>query len=175
MNISYSDKEDRLLLRTSTRAGAEYRIWLTRRFTCLLLHVLGSEMQEQGALLTVTPSRKARSRAGTEANTGAGTASAASSASSAREQAGVFSRPFEEEKTSNFPLGEAGILAHSIQSRKQGNGSVFLQIHSEAGFNLGLDLSEDLLYMFHSLILQGTESADWNIPTAPTQPSTQIH
>lgn len=168
MNISYSDKEDRLLLRTSTRAGAEYRIWLTRRFTCLLLHVLGSEMQGQGAVLTVTPSRQARTQAATTPETPEQT-------SATPQQAGVFSRPFEEEKTSNFPLGEAGILAHSIQSKKQGNGSVFLQIHSEAGFNLGLDLSEDLLYMFHSLILQGTESADWNIPTAPTQPSTQIH
>ena len=40
MNISHNGKEDRLLLRVSTGAGDECRLWLTRRYTGLLMGIL---------------------------------------------------------------------------------------------------------------------------------------
>ena len=40
MNISHNGKEDRLLLRLSTGAGDECRLWLTRRYTGLLMGIL---------------------------------------------------------------------------------------------------------------------------------------
>lgn len=153
MNITYSGKEDRLLLRTSTHQGDEYRIWLTRRFTRLLLQVLATEMQKHGGHLSI----------GSQGET----------AKLLRE--GAFDKPYEEEKASNFPLGEDGILAYGVKSHNKPDGRLFLQIHSEAGLHLGLNLSEGLLYMFHNLIVQGIENAEWNIASDPGQNPSQIH
>ena len=48
MNVSYAAREDRLLLRVSTSEDEEFRIWLTRRYTGLLLGVLNKEMDDRG-------------------------------------------------------------------------------------------------------------------------------
>ena len=153
MNISYSDKEDRLLLRTSTRRGHEYRIWLTRRFTQLLLQALGNEIRDHGSLF----------------------APAVQETTTQQVQEEALAKPYEEEKVNHLPLGEQGILAHGIQLHKQMDGSLFLQIHSESGFNLGLNLKWDLLHMFHNLVVQGSECAGWDIGTISEEHSTRIH
>lgn len=48
INVQYSNVEDRILLRASTENDDEYLFWLTRRFTRLLLGILGREIEQRG-------------------------------------------------------------------------------------------------------------------------------
>ena len=56
INIAHNAKEDRLLLRISSGGGDEYRLWLTRRYTGLLLGVLNKEMDSRGGAPSVAGS-----------------------------------------------------------------------------------------------------------------------
>ena len=47
-NINYVPLEDRILLRINTLQGDEYRIWLTRRYTGILLERLAAQMEKHG-------------------------------------------------------------------------------------------------------------------------------
>ena len=60
MNINYIPVEDRLMLRINTLAGDEFRVWLTRKFTELLLNLLNKEIDKHGGVPTFasTPETK---------------------------------------------------------------------------------------------------------------------
>ncbi|MDR0779971.1 MAG: hypothetical protein LBF16_04660, partial [Pseudomonadales bacterium] len=48
MNLSYSTEQDRLLFKAREENDTEYRVWLTRRFTTLLLKFLRERMAALG-------------------------------------------------------------------------------------------------------------------------------
>lgn len=141
LNISYQPKEDRLLLKASTTADIEYRVWLTRRFTSLLLRVLTQQMDKIG-----------------------GVQAAASQPQTLEHlKSGAFNQPYEEPSGSHFPLGEEGILAFRINAGDFSGGSLKLQLLPEEGAGVNFALDKSMLYMFHNLLEQGVSKTDWNL------------
>lgn len=147
MNISYRPEEDRLLLRVSTSSNSEFRVWLTRRFTALLLKVLGEQMDKEGGAAKVASNPSIRDQL----------------------RQGAFDQPYEEQPKTSYPLGENGILAYRINAG-EAEGNMKLQLLPEDGQGLNLSLDKPMLYMLHSLLEQGLSGADWNLRDQGLEP-----
>ena len=141
INVQYSNLEDRILLRTSTENNDEYLIWLTRRFTNLLIDLLDKEIEKRGGTIPLA-SKKETKKLFTD---------------------GSFEKPYAEEKSKNHPLGENGILAFGIKTGTDQDNNLSLEIQSETGKGITFKLNDTLIYMFYSLLMQGIERAEWQI------------
>ncbi|MCZ6525247.1 MAG: hypothetical protein O6928_01615 [Gammaproteobacteria bacterium] len=151
MNISYVPKEDRLLLKISTKNSNEYRLWLTRRFSGLLINVLNKEITNRG-----------------------GSSSIASSKITTRMfKDGAFEKSYEGGNVT-FPLGESGILAYKINAGNNKDGDLQLELSPEQGQGLTVNLNKSLLYMFHNLLAQGVEQSGWG-PVSIETASMKLH
>ena len=153
INVQYSNKEDRILLRTSTENNDEYLIWLTRRYTKLLLGILDKEIDKRGGT-TVLGSNKETKQLFNE---------------------GAFEKPYEEEKPKKHPLGENGVLAFGIKIANDKNENLVLEIQSESGKGITFNLNNSLIYMFYSLLMQGIEQAEWQIGQFSSRSQKQLH
>lgn len=142
LNVTYVVAEDRLLLRASTRSGSEYRIWLTRRYCGLLAEILRKQMEAFGGAPVLAASDEARTMF----------------------RQGAMEKKYEAANNVDFPLGESGILAVRVNARLGEDGTLMLQILPGAGEGVTLNLNRTLLYMFHSLLAQGIEQAEWHLP-----------
>ena len=152
INISHNGKEDRLLLRVSTGAGDEYRIWLTRRYTGLLMGVLNKEIDMRGGAPGVGGSEETTKML----------------------KSGALEKKYDAEKTTNFPLGDKGVLAFRINTRNAENGNLVLEILPEDGKGITLNLNKPLLYMLHNILTQGITQANWALKTEAVV-STKLH
>jgi hypothetical protein len=152
INISHDGKEDRLLLRISTTTGDEYRLWLTRRYTKLLLGVLNKEMDKQGGAPNVAGSKETTSML----------------------KNGALEKKYEAAKSKSFPLGENGVLAFKINARNAENGNLMLELLPEKGEGINMNLNKGLLYMFHNILTQGITQAAWDLKTE-SQMSMKVH
>lgn len=141
MNISYHPREDRLLLKVSSADGEEFRVWLTRRFTALLLGVLGQQVSAHGG------------------------DSALGAAPAVREsfRQGAFEKPWVDAPQAVFPLGEQGILAYRITSGRGTDGTLKLQLLPEEGQGLNFSLDESMLYLLRNLLEQGLSHTGWKL------------
>lgn len=154
INAQYSNKEDRILIRASTENNNEYLIWLTRRYTKLLLDILNKEIEKRGGTTTIS-SKKETKKLYTE---------------------GAFEKPYAEEKPKNHPLGEQGILAFSIKAGSDENGNLILELQSETKQGITLNLNDTMLYMFFSLLTQSIERSEWQIGQfSERTPNSQLH
>lgn len=149
--MSYVEKEDRLLLRVTTRSGEEYRVWLARRFTMLLFDVLNKVMDKKGGAVTVGSSRQTQQMF----------------------KSGALGREFEAEKTTGYPLGEAGILACMIRTGTVAEEAVHLELLPEEG--RGVTLNQSLMYMFHNILTQGVARAGWRLDKETSPVSGKTH
>lgn len=139
INIAYINKEDRLLMRATTKNGDQYRVWFTRRYAGLLMDILNKGMNERGGMTSL--------------------GSAPQTTQMLKE--GALEKPFEEDVT-NYPLGEKGILGFSIKTNITDDKILNLQMLPEKGQGITLNLNDGLLYMFHNLLSQGIARANWN-------------
>jgi hypothetical protein len=149
LNINYIPVEDRLMLRINTLGGDEFRVWLTRRFTELLLNLLTREIDKHGGVPTLasTPETKKLFKQG------------------------AMEKRYEEEKITNYPLGETGFLASKINYKAAAEGVLKLEILPEKGQGVTLNLNKTLLFMFYNLLSQGCSQSAWKILN--DQPSAQ--
>jgi hypothetical protein len=152
LNIMYSNKEDRLLLRASTQDREEYRIWLTRRYTRLLFDVLSKEMTKKGGIASISSNGQTTQMF----------------------KEGVFEKQFDDSSV-DFPLGEVGILAYSIKSETNSDGNLMLEVHSEDGKGITINLNNSLIYLFYSLLTQGINQANWQLHNHEEIASQHIH
>jgi hypothetical protein len=139
INITYIDKEDRLLMRATTRNGDEYRVWLTRRYAGLLMDIINKGMNERGGMTSLGSAPQATDMI----------------------KEGALEKPFES-NVKNYPLGEKGILGFGIKTNITEDKILNLQLLPENGQGLTLNLNDALIYLFHNLLLQGITRADWN-------------
>lgn len=154
INAQYSNKEDRILIRTSTENNNEYHIWLTRRFTKLLLDILDKEIEKRGGT-TSLGTKKETKKLYTE---------------------GAFEKPYVEDKSKNHPLGETGVLAFGIKTGADENGNLVLELQSESKQGITFNLNDTLLYMFYSLLMQSIERSEWQIGQfGERAPNSQLH
>lgn len=153
INIQYVNTEDRILLRTSTNNDDEYLIWLTRRYTKLLIDILDKEINNRGGTTTLG-SKKETKKLFIE---------------------GAFEKPYVEDKPKNHPLGEKGMLAFGIKTGMDKNGNFILEIQSESKKGVTFNLDDTLLYMFYSLLMQGVERAEWQLGQFAARSKEQLH
>lgn len=152
INVQYSNVEDRILLRTSTENDDEYLIWLTRRFTRLLLGILNGEIEKRGGA-TILGAQKETKKLFKE---------------------GAFERPYAENSPKKRPLGH-GLLAFSIKTGLAGDGNLILEIQAEAGQGIIFNLNDTLIYMFYSLLMQGIAQTEWQLDPFPEGSQKQLH
>jgi len=141
INVQYSNKEDRILIRTSTEQNNEYLIWLTRRFTKLLLDILDKEIENRGGTNSLGTKKETKKLY----------------------DDGAFEKPYAEEKPKDHPLGESGILAFGIKTATDKSGNLVLELISETKQGITFNLTDSLIYMFYSLLMQSIERAEWQI------------
>ena len=154
INMQYSNKEDRILLRTSTENNDEYLFWLTRRYTKLLIDIFDKEIEKRGGTTTIG-SKKETTKLLND---------------------GAFEKPYVEEIPKNHPLGEGGVLAFGIKTGTDDNGNLVLIIQSESGKGITYNLNDTLIYMFYSLLTQSIARAEWDIGNLSQEAANkQIH
>lgn len=153
LNLNYLPKEDRLLLKVNNSADAEFRIWLTRRYTILLLKVLTDKMDTFGGVDAIAVSEEAQKEI----------------------KSGAFEKKYSAPKEINYPLGEEGVLAYQIKTTALKNNSVNLQFLPEKGKGLNFNLDKKLLFMLHKLLLQGIRGANWEISQLTQPPPSEVH
>ena len=141
LNINYVPIEDRLMLRINTLSGDEFRIWLTRRFTDLLLNLLGKEIDKYGGIPTLASTTETKDMF----------------------KKGAMEKRYEEEKVINYPLGEAGILACKVKCNSTQEENLALELLPEDGKGITLNLNKTLLFMFYNLLSQGCAQSAWRI------------
>jgi hypothetical protein len=140
INISYVPTEDRLLLKVRTGPD-EFRVWLTRRFTALLVNVLHNRVDEQGGEQELASSQATRSGL----------------------RGGAFEQPYDEQAQVRYPLGEAGVLGFRINAGKAEAGLLNLQLLPEQGEGISIALDKAMLYMLMNLLEQSLGTTDWNL------------
>ncbi len=154
INMQYSSKEDRILLRTSTENNDEYLIWLTRRYAKLLIDVFDKEIEQRGGTTTLSSQKETKKFF----------------------KDGAFEKPYVEDTPKNHPLGEDGVLAFGIKTGTDEQGNFVLIIQSESGKGITYNLNDSLLYMFYSLLMQSVDRAEWKLGKLGESSSTsQLH
>jgi len=152
MNISYQPVEDRLMLRINTLQGDEFRIWLTRRFTAILLNLLAEHIRKSGGEPVVASAPETKSML----------------------KQGALEKPYEEDRVKELPLGESGILACRI-NYKMNDAVMMLEILPEQGQGVTLNMNKSLLFMFYNLLLQGCSKSMWRLPVQNESTGANIH
>jgi len=147
INISYIPEQDRLLLRASTSEQNEYRIWLTRRFSALILKILDKQINNAGGMHKIASEQETLSQL----------------------KQGVFDKNYQEDTARKFPLGEDGVLGYQINSCTNQKGKLTIQLLPQQGEGLNLTLNDSLLYLLHTLLEQAILQADWSLGTPSSQ------
>lgn len=130
------------MLRINTKAGDEFRVWLTRRYAGVLMGVLSKEIDKYGGLPAV----------------------ASSPATTQMFKQGAMEKPYEEERVTNFPLGKTGFLAYAVKTGTGPDQNLNLEILPEEGNGVTLNLNKSLLFMVYNLLSQGINQAAWYLP-----------
>lgn len=141
-NITYIPEQDRLLLRISTGADAEFRVWLTRRYSALLLKVFTEQIERDGGYHELASRQDTLSRL----------------------RGGALDQPYEPGPRTNYPLGEQGVLGYRITVGRNEAGVTNLQLLPEQGQGLTINLDKSTLYMLYNVLEQALILTDWNLP-----------
>ena len=150
INISYLPSEDRLLMKVTSK-GEEFRIWLTRRYTALLLKVLENQLDELGTPIQARTGELAK-----------------------KLKQGAYDKPFETDTSTSYPLGEKGVLGFRINVGKPKGGAVSLQLLPEDGQGLNLNLDSATIALLTNLIEQGLTQTDWQL-SSPAASAGMMH
>lgn len=146
LQIAHDSIQDRLLLRVSTQANEEFRVWLTRRFVHLLWpHLVGALSLTPEPLLTPTAAH----------------ANAADAAVKPPETPS-FDQPFREGNP-NFPLGSTPLMANEANFDKLADGGLRLTLREARERSLQVQLTADLLTAFCSMLRAASEQAEWKL------------
>ena len=143
-HITYDATQDRLLFRVTGGSQGEFRVWLTRRYSELLLNVLVEIMDKNGGIRDISSSPDTLSRLRGNAFT---------------QQSGS-AIPAEPEQP--LPLGE-GILGYRINYGRTETGTTSLQLLPQQGEGLSFNLDRTTAYLVYNLIEQGVAQADWRV------------
>jgi len=151
LQLAFDAAEDRVLLRVSTTAGEEFRIYLTRRFVKLLWPYLQRSLESAVAVKAPAPEARREvlafehDRAIRESD---------------------FSRPFAEasgEAPRSFPLGDKPFVATQGQMRVDAPGAYKLILNPAQGRGLEIGLDDRLMHSFCRLLDTAVRGAEWDL------------
>jgi hypothetical protein len=141
-----------LLLRAYNHAGIEFRVWLTRRYTELLVKIIDELLEKSGGIQQVSsaPATVNQLKQGALGNK--------YTPPSAR-----TADPPGQSQTQQRQLAEQGFLAYKIQYERLQNGNTHLRLLPEEGQGLNLALDPSQLFLIYTLVEQALLKADWKI------------
>ncbi len=159
MQMVYHPEEDRILFRVNSTEHKEFRFWVTRRFTQLLLKVLRDHLVSdldislQGtreAKQAVMDYKKEKAMANAD-----------------------FNKPFQEDEV-EYPLGEDTLLAFKVTSNKTGD-NLHLGIHPKNAQGINMVINRDINTSMTQLLFSAAHKAGWNLGVAsqPVSPESQ--
>ncbi len=148
LKLDFVPEHDRLLLRVSTDAQTELRLWLTRRALRLLWPLL-VRMLRSAPNIASQPNPEAR-----DALVGMQHERAL--------RAADFTRAFDE-VARELPLGAEPILVARIESKRDAAGNHVLTLLPLAGSGIHLTLDDTLLHSLCKLVLDAVAAADWDL------------
>ena len=171
LNVRYEPVEDRVVFNVKTADGAHYRVWLTRRYTRLLIGLLEAMADRAVAGGTESDPESDLDPESVKVSEPPSTATETHQVvkSFQRETALSqvdFSTEFQEGEA-HYPLGEQPLLASRIDYRSLDNGalSLTLVVSESQGVNLVVD--QDLLFGLIKLLEEVAAKAEWDLaPTA---------
>ena len=154
LNIQFDPIQDRLTLRILSGDNSEIRVWLTRRFTKLLLGVLDSVSSPEIDPVTTPHAEEMKDFHREAALEGSN-----------------FEDDYREESVSAYPLGESPVLVSRIDYRKNESGTVALTLGVEGGQNININLDTKLMHAMVKILQQGATLAEWELgkPSLPKQ------
>lgn len=156
LNIQYQPVEDRLILSVLAADGSEIRLWLTRRYTRLLLQAL-----DQTVETTVDPTMALP------------TASKSEEIKAFEHEAAVSSTNFKEAyrggSNTTLPLGALPLLVSKIDIQRRQRGDITLSLGEERkeGKQINMDFNRQMVHSLLELLASGAESAEWNLSVKP--------
>jgi len=146
LQIAHDALQDRLILRVSTQADEEFRVWLTRRFL--------RELWPHLTKLLVQPQNSIQLAPGAEAMPALPS----------------FEQPFLDDKAT-YPLGSNPLLTSEIKVDTLADGSFHLTFREgrERSFDLGL--TPDLLQALCAMLRAAADQAQWGLDMAYATPA----
>jgi hypothetical protein len=156
-NAAYDAMQDRILLRMRTSDGAEYRLWITRRYLALLWPIL-MKMAD-----------------GFSARKAPGDPLTRSTLAELAHGAAVGQADFasEYQEGSSFPLGQEPILLAKISLRPPAGDTQTVLLLPNQGDGINLDLDEKLVHIVARLLQQTATAGEWNL-TLDISPGTGL-
>lgn len=152
IQIAYSAEEDRILFRVNSTDQKEFRFWLTRRFTMLLMRVLAEHRSRDPDVVT-QQSEQARE--------------AVQSFKQEQAVAGAdFKQQFAQEGN-EYPLGSNIVLAHKITYRIEGT-NLHVSMQPKDGQGINMVINQDINATVSRLLGTAIGQAAWGIATGTT-------
>lgn len=152
INLGFDAAQDRILMRISTQANREYRVWLTRRIVRALLPAIDKVMTE------------------TERRSGqVATPQAAEALSRFRHEEAVGQAQFTPGYEAAEPASELGdqpMLVSRVQLRPLDGGRFHLSLAPQQGDAIQLTLGPVLMHGTLKLLRDAVLAADWDLPDA---------
>lgn len=167
VNLTYSSEEDRILLRLSTSARQEYRLWLTRRFVGALWPILVKASERMPGIGEQTDEDVRKALV------------------SFQHAAAVKDADFKTAyKGSGFetPFGEAPVLLIGAQLKTSRSGAVDIALQTEDKRTVSVRLEPKLLHSLCSILAAAARKADWSLDlsvgaplSAPPTDQARVH
>ncbi len=150
MQVLYLPEEDRILFRINSTSGEEFRFWLTRRYTLLLINVLKDYAdKDPDVSAQLSPAGK---RAVEEFK------------QEQRLSDANFTQQFAEESNS-YPLGELTQLAFKLSFSFKDT-SLQLSIQPKEGRGINFVINQEINASLIQLLKTAAEKGDWGLQDA---------
>lgn len=147
IQMAYDQRQDRILLRLSTRERTEFRFWLTRRFVKRLWGLLLKMLEQDESFRSLSDEAR-RALLGMQHETFV--------------EEGDFSKAYDD-ATREMPLGPEPVLLATAKGKVDAKGNQTLSLHPAAGQGIDLGLNSKLLHMVVKLLRDAVSRSDWDI------------
>jgi hypothetical protein len=154
MQMLYVPEEDRVLFRVNSADKKQFRLWLTRRYTLLILKILKTHMAADPDIsIQATPEAK-------------------EAIQSFKQEKAMQGANFEEkfkEDDAEMPLGDDVPLAYRLNYRMEGE-ILHLGIEPKLGQGVTLAINRDINTSLTRLISVAAKKAEWHLANLPNLP-----
>ena len=147
MQALYDPEQDRILFRVNSIDKKEFRFWITRRFTILILKVLKDHMDSDPDISTQE------------------TPDARQAVKTFKQEKAIQEANFEQkfsEGSNDLPLGEDVLLAFKLTYKVEGE-SLHMGIQPKSGQGINMVLNRQINSSLMQLIMTAAKKADWKL------------
>lgn len=157
MQMAYNPEEDRILFRVNSSDDKEYRFWLTRRFTILMLKVLKEHLDRDPDVSTQ------------------GSPEARRAVKEFKQEQAMNAANFKDEfreDNKQLPLGDDIRVAFKLTYKNTGD-NLQLGIQPKQGQGVNMAINRDINLSMTRLLLAAAKKGDWKLDhgTAASQPN----